>query len=73
MAPESEFRRKSPCGDDFWYEGWNGHYNLVKLNLRNPGVCDHLIDAVNYWIEEFKIDAYALTPPTVLSLISLKE
>lgn len=50
------FDGKSPCGDDFWYEGWNGHYNLVKLNLRNPGVCDHLIDAVNYWIEEFKID-----------------
>lgn len=50
------FGGPSPCGDNFWYEGWNGHYNLVKLNLRNPGVCDHLIDAVNYWIEEFKID-----------------
>ncbi|MDE5582296.1 MAG: DUF1653 domain-containing protein, partial [Ruminococcus sp.] len=50
------FGGQSPCGDPFWYEGWNGHYNLVKLNLRNVGVCDHLIDAVNYWIEEFKID-----------------
>lgn len=50
------FGGPSPCGDNFWYEGWNGHYNLVKLNLRNPGVCDHLIDAINYWIEEFKID-----------------
>ena len=50
------FGGPSPCGDPFWYEGWNGHYNLVKLNLRNVGVCDHLIDAVNYWIEEFKID-----------------
>ncbi len=50
------FGGQSPCGDNFWYEGWNGHYNLVKLNLRNVGVCDHLIDAVNYWIEEFKID-----------------
>ncbi|MBO5320397.1 MAG: DUF1653 domain-containing protein [Ruminococcus sp.] len=50
------FGGSSPCGDPFWYEGWNGHYNLVKLNLRNVGVCDHLIDAVNYWIEEFKID-----------------
>jgi len=50
------FGGKSPCGDNFWYEGWNGHYNLVKLNLKNVGVCDHLIDAVNYWIEEFKID-----------------
>ncbi len=50
------FGGPSPMGDPFWYEGWNGHYNLVKLNLRNVGVCDHLIDAVNYWIEEFKID-----------------
>lgn len=50
------FDGQSPCGDNFWYEGWNGHYNLVKLNLRNVGVCDHLIDAINYWIEEFKID-----------------
>ena len=31
------FDGQSPCGDNFWYEGWNGHYNLVKLNLRNPG------------------------------------
>ncbi|MBR7038608.1 MAG: DUF1653 domain-containing protein [Oscillospiraceae bacterium] len=50
------FGGPSPCGDPFWYEGWNGHYNLVKLNLQNVGVCDHLIDAINYWIEEFKID-----------------
>lgn len=50
------FGGPSPCGDPFWYEGWNGHYNLVKLNLRNVGVCDHIIDAVNYWIEEFRID-----------------
>lgn len=34
------FGGQSPCGDNFWYEGWNGHYNLVKLNLRNVGVCD---------------------------------
>ncbi len=50
------FGGQSPCGDPFWYEGWNGHYNLVKLNLRNVGVCDHIIDAVNYWIESFGID-----------------
>ncbi len=50
------FGGQSPCGDPFWYEGWNGHFNLVKLNLRNVGVCDHIIDAVNYWIEHFGID-----------------
>lgn len=50
------FDGQSPCGDNFWYEGWNGHYNLVKLNLRNPDVCNYLIDTVNFWIEEFDID-----------------
>lgn len=50
------FGGPSPCGDPFWYEGWNGHYNLVKLNLQNQDVCNHLLDAVNYWMEEFKID-----------------
>lgn len=50
------FGGQSPYGDPFWYEGWNSHYNLVKLNLRNVGVCDHIIDAVNYWIESFGID-----------------
>lgn len=50
------FGGQSPYGDPFWYEGWHGHYNLVKLNLRNVGVCDHIIDAVNYWIESFGID-----------------
>ena len=22
--------------DGFWYEGWEGHFELVKLNLKNP-------------------------------------
>ena len=50
------FGGQSPCGDNFWYEGWNGYYNLVKLNLRNPKVCDYIIEAVDYWISEFDID-----------------
>lgn len=50
----------SPCGDPFWYEAWNGCYNLVKLNLRNPAVCDHILGAVGYWMDEFKIDGLRL-------------
>ncbi len=50
------FGGNSPCGDPFWYEGWNGFYNLVKLNLRNWHVCDYLIDAVTYWMDTFHID-----------------
>ena len=50
----------SPCGDPFWYEGWNGHYELVKLNLRNPEVVEHLIGAVEMWMDEFNIDGLRL-------------
>jgi len=37
------FDRRSPYNDPFSYEGWNGHYELVKLNLGNPKVRDHLL------------------------------
>lgn len=54
------FGGSSPMGDPFWYEGWQGHYNLVKLNLRNPEVCDHLMSAVHQWIDEYGIDGIRL-------------
>ena len=34
--------------DGFWYEGWEGHYELVKLNLQNPAVCDYLLECVKF-------------------------
>lgn len=50
------FGGHSPYGDNFSYEGWNGHYNLVKLNLYNNEVVEHLFGAVKMWIEEWGID-----------------
>ena len=50
------FGGRSPYGDNFSYEGWNGHYNLVKLNLYNNEVVEHLFGAVKMWIEEWGID-----------------
>lgn len=46
--------------DGFSYEGWAGHIDLVKLNLDNSQVVDHLIGAVKFWIEEFGIDGLRL-------------
>lgn len=46
--------------DGFWYEGWEGHYELVKLNLDNGEVRRHLLDAVGMWIDEFGIDGLRL-------------
>lgn len=46
--------------DGLWYEGWEGNYDLVKLNLDNPAVCDYLIDSVRFWVNEFDVDALRL-------------
>lgn len=54
------FGGNSPMGDPFWYEGWSGHYDLVKLNLQNPKVVEHLLGAVEMWIDEFGIDGLRL-------------
>ena len=50
------FGGRSPYGDNFSYEGWNGCYNLVKLNLYNNDVVNHLFGAVKMWIEKWGID-----------------
>ena len=62
------FDGNSAYNDGFWYEGWEGHYELVKLNLHNPQVVDYLLDCVRFWVDEFDIDglrldvAYSLEP-----------
>ena len=54
------FGGPSPMGDPFWYTAWQGHYELVKLNLRNPDVVRHLLDAVGMWMDKFHIDGLRL-------------
>ena len=54
------FDGNSNYNDGFWYEGWEGNYDLVKLNLRNPAVIDHILDKVGYWIDFFDIDGLRL-------------
>ena len=54
------FDSRSPMGDEFNYQSWNGCYDLVKLNLRNQEVLDHLLHAVGAWIDEFNIDGLRL-------------
>ncbi len=50
----------SNYNDGLWYEGWEGNYDLVKLNLRNEEVIRHIFDSVASWIEEFDIDGLRL-------------
>lgn len=54
------FDSRSPMGDDFNYESWNGCYDLVKLNLWNREVVEYLLHAVEFWIDEFDIDGLRL-------------
>lgn len=54
--------------DGFCYEGWAGHIDLVKLNLDNSQVVDHLIGAAKFWIEEFGIDGLRLDAADCINL-----
>ncbi|MBN1602550.1 MAG: cyclomaltodextrinase [Chitinispirillaceae bacterium] len=53
---QTDFGRQSCYGDRFWYEGWNGHYNLVKLNLQDPQLLQYIAEVVRFWLSEFDID-----------------
>lgn len=67
------FDRQSPKGDNFSYEGWAGHYDLVKLNLQNETVTTHLLDAVRFWIDEFDIDGLRLDAADCVDLEFFKK
>ncbi len=54
------FDGNSCYNDGFWYEGWEGHFELVKLNLQNPAVTDYLLNCVKNWVEMFDIDGLRL-------------
>ena len=73
------FDGNSNYNDGLWYEGWEGNYDLVKLNLHNNDVVEHLLSAVKFWVDEFDIDglrldvAYCLTPEFLQRLRSFTE
>lgn len=72
-----DFSRSSPHGDQFTYDAWEGHFDLVRLNLNNADVRAHLLGAVRQWIEQFAIDglrldvAYALDRSFMRDLAAL--
>lgn len=55
-----DFNGNSSYNDGLWYEGWEGNYDLVKLNLRNEQVIGHIFSAVRGWVEKFDIDGLRL-------------
>ena len=61
------FGRRSAYGDNFDYDGWAGCKDLVKLNVENHAVQEHIFGAVKFWIDNFKIDGIRLDAADVLS------
>lgn len=55
-----DFGGNSCYKDGFFYEGWEGHYELVRLNLLNEEVVNHLFACIQSWIHEFQIDGLRL-------------
>ena len=54
------FDGNSNYNDGLWYEGWEGNYDLVKLNLCHPDVKQHIFDSIRSWVDEFDIDGLRL-------------
>ena len=55
-----DFSGNDAWNDGFWYEGWEGHYELVKLKLENPAVVEHQFAAIRDWVERYEIDGLRL-------------
>ncbi len=51
-----DFEQESPYGDPFSYYAYEGNFDLVKLNLGNDGVREHLFDVARRWLGEFGAD-----------------
>ena len=54
------FDGNSNYNDGLWYEGWEGHFELVKLNLQNPAVVDYLLESVRRWADVYGVDGLRL-------------
>ncbi len=67
------FDQRSPLGDPFSYAAWSGHFDLVKLNLAEPAVKQHLFDAIRMWKEEFQIDGIRLDAADALSFEFMRD
>ncbi|UNT96222.1 alpha-amylase family glycosyl hydrolase [Allobaculum mucilyticum] len=55
-----DFGGNNSYNDGLWYQNWEGHDALVKLNLRNSEVVSELLSVVDFWIDEFGVDGLRL-------------
>ncbi|HAF62975.1 MAG TPA: alpha-amylase [Anaerolineaceae bacterium] len=68
-----DFNSHSPFNDPFHYDGWNDHYDLVKLNLSNPVVINYFLETVSYWIDFFHIDGIRIDAADCIEVLFLQK
>lgn len=59
--------------DGFTYENWEGHEELVRLNLKNPNVRDYLLKSIDLWVKFFGIDGLRLDVAYMVDRDFLRE
>lgn len=67
------FHETNPYQDPFVYENWEGHWELVKLNLNNPEVVNYLMDTITMWIDTFGIDGLRLDAANCIDFNFFKQ
>lgn len=67
------FGGNSNYNDGLWYEGWEGNFDLVKINLCHEDVIGMIFDAVRYWVEYFGIDGIRLDVAYCLDINFVKR
>ena len=68
-----DFGGNDNYNDGLWYEGWEGHFELVKLNLQNEDVIRYLFGCIQGWVEEYGIDGLRLDVAYCLDREFLKK
>lgn len=69
----TDYSKTSPYGDHFTYESWNGCFDLVKLNMKNLSVREHLLGCVKSWIEDYGISGLRLDAADHLDTDFIRE
>lgn len=68
-----DWNSNNAYNDGFSYIDWEGCNDLVKLNLKNYYVKEHLFNAIKYWVETFDIDGLRLDVAYCLDEDFMKE
>jgi len=68
-----DFQKNTLYNDGFFYEAWENHFELVKLNLNNPEVVDYLLGCVKSWIIDFDIDGLRLDVAYSLPVVFMQK